>query len=166
MPSSGIRPKAMAAMYANPNDLWNHRLSQVAALLQAPELHPSRKWIKLVDLVEDLEWSDFCHNNQEAKRRKITEEASPTVDATVGFVGGGAAALQTHQIAHSPNVPGGIAQMPAAAAPPACSAVPSKEAIIEANRRAALAARAVKQAQAVAMVRASNSHADLMSQLG
>ena len=122
--------------------------------------------MKLVDLVEDLEWADFVSNAQEAKRLATTVEASPSVVATDGFVGGGAAAFQTHQIAHSTNVLGGIAQMPAAAANSACGSVPSKDAIIEANRRAALAARAIKQAQAVATVRASNSHADLMSELG
>ena len=83
-----------------------------------------------------------------------------------GFVGGWVAAPPTHQTPHSTNVLGGIAQMPAAAANYASGSVPSKDAIIEASRRAALATRAIKQAQAVAAVRASNSHADLMSQLG
>ena len=156
----------MASKYQNLNDLWNHRLAQVSKLLQAPELHPGRKWVKLVDLVEELDWADFVSNGQLAKPLATIAEAAPAMVAGAGFVGGWVAAPQTHQTPHSTNVLGGIAQMPAAAAISASGSVPSKDAIIEANRRAALAARAINQAQAVATVRASNSHADLMSQLG
>ena len=51
----------MSFNYQYLDGLMNHRLAQVSALLQAPE-HPSRKWTKLVDLVEDLEWADFVSN--------------------------------------------------------------------------------------------------------
>ena len=166
LPARGIRSEAMASKFQNLNDLWNHRLAQVSTLLQSPELQPGRKWIKLVDLVEELDWADFVSNGQEAKPLATTAEASPAVVAGAGFVGGGVGAPPTHQTPQSTNVLGGIAQMPAAAANSASGSVPCKEAIIEANRRAALATRAIKQAQAVAAVPASLSHSDLMSQLG
>ena len=156
----------MASKFQHLNDLWNHRLAQVWTLLQSPEPQPGRKWIKLVDLVEELDWEDFVSPPQGTNLLEIAAEASPAVVAGAGFVGGWVGAPPTHQTPQSTNVLGGIAQMPAADANSASGCVPSKEAIIEANRRAALAPRAIKQAQAVAAVRASNSHADLMSQLG
>ena len=155
----------MACIVQNVEDLCNQHLAKIAAVLRAPETS-RRKWNYLVDLVDELDWADAISRAHPEIPQVTPAEASPAGVACAGFVGGRAAAPQTHQIAHSTNVLGGIAQMPAAAANSASGSVPSKDAIIEANRRAALAARAIKQAQAVATVRASNSHADLMSQLG
>ena len=116
LPARGIRPEAMASKFQNLNDLWNHRLAQVWTLLQSPEPQPGRKWIKLVDLVEELDWADFVSPPQGTNLLEIAAEASPAVVAGAGFVGGGVGAPPTHQTPQSTNVLGGIAQMPAAAA--------------------------------------------------
>ena len=155
----------MAFNVQNVDDVCNQHLAKIAAVLHAPETS-KRKWDYLVDLVDELDWADAISRAHPEIPQVTPAEASPVGVSGAGFVGGGVGAPPTYQNPQSTNVLGGIAQMPAAAANSASGSVPSKDAIIEANRRASLAARAIKQAQAVATVRASNSHADLMSQLG
>ena len=155
----------MACILQNVEDLCNHRLSKIAAVLHSPQTS-KRKWNSLVDLVEELDWADAMSQAHLAVPQVIPAEASPVGVAGSGFVGGGVGAPPTKKVAQSTNVLGGTAHVLAAAVNAASGSVPSREAIIEANRRAALATRAIKQAQAFAAVPASMSHAHLMSQLG
>ena len=154
----------MACIVQNVEDLCNQHLAKIAAVLHAPETS-KRKWDYLVDLVDELDWADAISRAHPEIPQVTPAEASPVGVSGAGFVGGGVGAPPTKKLAQSTNVLGGNAHMPAAANS-ASGSVPSREAIIEANRRAALATRAIKQAQAVAAVPASMSHSHLMSQLG
>ena len=161
-------PRSLTLAMAQPHgveDFCTHCLAQVDVLIKSPE-SSRRKWSRLVDMIDVIEWGDLVAQDQaQRSAAKTLAEASPAGVACVGFGGRPVASPQNTGRNSSLQLGDASAQLPQAVPVHGSALFTSQQAIIEANKASALATRAMKRAKLEQEHANTTQHQSLLSQL-